>query len=217
MALLEINYLSKTYRKLNNIINVLSGFSLSVEKGESIVITGPSGSGKSTLMHIIGGLDRPDSGTVVFKGDNIFEKGYDLDSYRNKKVGFVFQFHYLLNDFNAIENVAMPSMISGVPIAKALRHAEFLLDKVGLKDRYHHHPAELSGGEQQRVAIARALMNEPEILLADEPTGNLDGANTLEIMKIFHKLKEEGVTLIMVTHDEKLTSSFDRRITLEKL
>lgn len=217
MSFLELVNISKSYRKSKNVIQVLSNFNLSVEKGESVVIVGPSGSGKSTLMHIIGGLDKPDTGAVIFNGEDIFKSGYPLDQYRNKKVGFVFQFHYLLNDFTALENVAMPSMIAGTPINKAIKQAEFLLDKVGLSDRYHHHPNELSGGEQQRVAVARALMNEPEILLADEPTGNLDGANTLEIMKIFDKLKSEGVTIIMVTHDEKLTHTFDRKIALEKL
>lgn len=217
MSFLEILNISKSYRKSNNVIQVLSNFNLSLEKGESVVIVGPSGSGKSTLMHIIGGLDRPDAGAVIFNGEDIFKFGYPLDQYRNKKVGFVFQFHYLLNDFTALENVAMPSMIAGTPINKAIKHAEFLLDKVGLSDRYHHHPNELSGGEQQRVAVARALMNEPELLLADEPTGNLDGANTMEIMKIFDKLKSEGVTIIMVTHDEKLTHNFDRKVVLEKL
>ncbi len=217
MSFLEILNISKSYRKSNNVIQVLSNFNLSLEKGESVVIVGPSGSGKSTLMHIIGGLDRPDAGAVIFNGEDIFKPGYPLDQYRNKKVGFVFQFHYLLNDFTALENVAMPSMIAGTPINKAIKHAEFLLDKVGLSDRYHHHPNELSGGEQQRVAVARALMNEPELLLADEPTGNLDGANTMEIMKIFDKLKSEGVTIIMVTHDEKLTHNFDRKVVLEKL
>ncbi|ADR18046.1 ABC transporter ATP-binding protein [Calditerrivibrio nitroreducens] len=217
MSFLEILNISKSYRKSNNIIQVLNSFTLTIEKGESVVVVGPSGSGKSTLMHIIGGLDKPDTGNIIFKGENIFNQSYPIDEYRNKKVGFVFQFHYLLNDFTALENVAMPAMIAGTPINKAIKHAEFLLDKVGLSHRYHHHPNELSGGEQQRVAVARALMNEPELLLADEPTGNLDGANTLEIMKIFDKLKSEGVTIIMVTHDEKLTQNFDRKVVLEKL
>ncbi|MCA1927449.1 MAG: ABC transporter ATP-binding protein [Calditerrivibrio sp.] len=216
MSFLEVSNIIKTYKKSSNIINVLNGFSMTLEGGESVAIVGPSGSGKSTLMHIIGGLDRPDSGSVLFEGEDIFKAGYPIDKYRNNKVGFVFQFHYLLNDFNAIENVAMPAMISGMSMPKALKHAEFLLDKVGLGDRYHHHPNELSGGEQQRVAIARALMNEPRLLLADEPTGNLDLNNSYEIMNIFDRLKSEGVTIIMVTHDEKLTSKFDKRIVLEK-
>lgn len=216
MSFLEILNIVKTYRKSNNIINVLRGFTMTIEKGESIAIVGPSGSGKSTLMHIIGGLDRPDSGTVLFEGEDIFKNGYSMDKYRNEKVGFVFQFHYLLNDFTAIENVAMPAMISGMAMSRALKHAEFLLDKVGLRERYHHHPNELSGGEQQRVAIARALMNEPKLLLADEPTGNLDLTNSYEIMNIFNKLKSEGVTIIMVTHDEKLATKFDKKVILEK-
>jgi lipoprotein-releasing system ATP-binding protein len=216
MAFLEIVNLFKTFKKLNNAINVLNGFSMTVGKGESVSVVGPSGSGKSTLLHIIGGLDRPDSGTVIFDGMDIFKNGFSIDEYRNQKVGFVFQFHYLLNDFTALENVAMPAMVSGLPIQKALKHAEFLLDKVGLNNRYNHHPNELSGGEQQRVAVARALMNDPLLILADEPTGNLDLANTLDIMDIFEKLKNEGVTIIMVTHDENLAKRFDKKITLEK-
>jgi lipoprotein-releasing system ATP-binding protein len=217
MSFLEVLSISKSYRKFSNVIQVLNNFSISVEKGESVVIVGPSGSGKSTLLHILGGLDRPNSGSVLFNGEDIFKSGYPLDEYRNKKVGFVFQFHYLLNDFTAVENVAMPALIAGVPLEKAMKHAEFYLDKVGLSHRYNHHPNELSGGEQQRVAVARALMNNPDIILADEPTGNLDGANTLEIMRIFEKLNSEGVTIIMVTHDEKLTSNFDRKVVLEKI
>lgn len=216
MAILDILNIFKTYKKGMNHIQVLTGFNLTIEKGETVAIVGPSGSGKSTLLHIIGGLDRPDSGSVIFKNDNIFDSGYKIDEYRNRKVGFVFQFHYLLNDFTAVENVAMPALISGMDMGKALKNAEFLLDKVGLADRYNHYPNELSGGEQQRVAIARALMNDPEIILADEPTGNLDLANSIEVINIFNRLKGEGVTVIMVTHDEKLTDFFDRTIRLEK-
>lgn len=215
--MLELININKSFKKGASVINVLNDFNLTVEKGQFISIVGPSGVGKSTLLHITGGLERPDSGIVYFGKESIYDyRKTGLDYYRNHNVGFVFQFHYLLNDFSAVENVMIPAMIGGDSKGKSHERAEFLLEKVGLADRGSHYPTELSGGEQQRVAVARALMNNPKLILADEPTGNLDRQNSYGVFELFKKLNEEGVTVILVTHDEKLAELSDSEIKLEK-
>lgn len=216
--LLELININKAFKKGPAIINVLDNFNLNVEKGQFISIVGPSGVGKSTLLHIIGGLERPDSGIVNFEKESVYDrKNLMLDSYRNNEVGFVFQFHYLLNDFTALENVMMPALIGKVSKNEAEKRASEILNKVGMSDRESHYPMELSGGEQQRVAVARALMNNPKLILADEPTGNLDKKNSFGVFELFKKLNEEGVTVILVTHDEHLAGLSDKEIKLEKV
>jgi len=215
--LLEIVNLNKSFKKGSYTLNVLENFSMSVKSGERVAIVGPSGAGKSTLLQIIGGLDKPDSGTVVFDGENVFEKkGKMLDKYRNNSVGFVFQFHYLLEDFTALENVMIPALIAGVNRSEAEEKAKTLLERVGLSDRAQHFPTELSGGEQQRTAIARALMNGPRMILADEPTGSLDRKNSDEIIDMFDLMKKDGLTVLIVSHDETIADTCDRKVVLEK-
>jgi len=215
-TILEARNIYKSFKKANYMVNVLINLNLQINKGDFTAVVGPSGSGKSTLLHILGGLDRPDSGEILYLGKNIFSSGDFIDKFRNENVGFIFQFHYLLNDFNALENVMFPALIKEPDRAAAKRSAEFLLEKVGLKDRMNHYPAELSGGEQQRVAIARALVNEPQLLLADEPTGNLDRENSLAVFEIFRKLNEEGLTILVVTHDNFLADMAKNKFTLSK-
>ncbi|MGE4496886.1 MAG: ABC transporter ATP-binding protein [Deferribacterales bacterium] len=217
MSLLEIIDLNKSFLKGDYRLNVLSGFNMSVGKGEMLAIVGPSGAGKSTLLHIIGGLDKPDSGSIMFQGEDILKlKGKAVDQFRNKDVGFVFQFHYLLEDFTALENVMMPALIGGMNIQDAAKRAKELLTKVGLENRTTHFPAELSGGEQQRTAIARAMMNSPKILLADEPTGSLDKKNSDEVLDMIRLMRDEGVTILIVTHEDGIANSCDRIIRIEK-
>jgi lipoprotein-releasing system ATP-binding protein len=217
MSLLEIVNLNKSFLKGDYRLDVLSGFNMSVGKGEMLAIVGPSGAGKSTLLHIIGGLDKPDSGSVLFQGEDILKlKGKALDQFRNQDVGFVFQFHYLLEDFTALENVMMPALIAGENIDEAVKRAKALLAKVGLEDRVTHFPAELSGGEQQRTAIARAMMNSPKIILADEPTGSLDKKNSDEVLDMIRLMRDEGVTVLIVTHEAAIAESCDRIIRIEK-
>ncbi|PLX68498.1 MAG: lipoprotein-releasing system ATP-binding protein LolD [Denitrovibrio sp.] len=215
--MLEIINLNKSFKKGDYTLNVLQNFDMTVESGERVAIVGPSGAGKSTLLQIIGGLDSPDNGAVLFDGENVFEKkGKQLDKYRNSLVGFVFQFHYLLEDFTALENVMMQALIAGDNRAEAEKGAMALLTKVGLADRATHFPTELSGGEQQRASIARALMNRPKMVLADEPTGSLDRKNSEEVLSMFDLMKEEGITVLIVTHDEEIASTCDRKIVMEK-
>lgn len=214
--ILIADHINKSYKKNIYTIEVLSDFSLNVNAGEFIAVVGPSGSGKSTLLHILGGLDKPDSGRIIYKGVNILGNNEYLDRYRNKSVGFVFQYHYLMQDFTALENIMMPALISGNTFKSALRKGEELLEILGLSDRMHHYPSELSGGEQQRAAIGRALINSPEVLLADEPTGNLDKANSDKLLSIFKKLNTDGLTIIVVTHDEYIANNANRIIHLEK-
>ena len=204
-----------------NIIEVLRGSDLSVFRGEWLAILGRSGSGKSTLLHLLGGLDSPDVGEIWFEDQSlsVFSE-LRLDRYRNERVGFVFQFYHLLPELNAMENVMLAQMIrtpiSAWPRGKAAarRHAAELLERVGLKDRMTHKPTKLSGGERQRVAIARALGNSPDILLADEPTGNLDGETSAAIIDLFRRLHGEGQTIVMVTHDVAIANVADRQLTL---
>ncbi|MEW6194627.1 MAG: ABC transporter ATP-binding protein [Bacteroidota bacterium] len=187
-------------------LNILKGVSLNIEKGKISVIVGASGAGKSTLLHILSGLDYPDSGEVYINSTNIFKLNDEkLSKFRNEKIGFVFQFHHLLPEFTAAENVAIPVMISGVQKKKALQKAEELLSSIGLKERINHKPSQLSGGEAQRVAVARALANNPEIIFADEPTGNLDSQNSEVMHELFRDLKNKfGATLLIVTHNPEL-------------
>lgn len=214
--LLEVRGLSKTYRSGANKIEVLSGIDLDLQTGTTTALVGASGAGKSTLMHLLGALDRPTSGTVSFRGENIFNKNdQQLAEFRNKSIGFVFQFHHLLPEFTALENVMMPALIGRVPRAKAREKAASLLEDVGLGQRMTHRPGELSGGEQQRVAIARALALDPELLLADEPTGNLDMKTSDGIHAMLTKLQiKKGLTLVIVTHNERLAAAMGTTIHL---
>jgi len=215
--MLEIINLNKSFKKGHYTLNVLYNLYINVEKGERVAIVGPSGAGKSTLLQIIGGLDKPDSGAVMFDGESVFEKrGKELDRYRNGSVGFVFQFHYLLEDFTALENVMMPALIMGASRSEAKDNAFALLSRVGLSDRADHFPTELSGGEQQRTSIARALMNRPKMILADEPTGSLDRKNSEEVLAMFDLMKQDGITVLIVTHDEEIAETCDRKIEMEK-
>lgn len=215
--LLEIINLNKSFKKGDYTLNVLKDFCMSVEGGERVAIVGPSGAGKSTLLQIVGGLDSPDSGAIMFDGESVLEKkGKAQDKYRNGSVGFVFQFHYLLEDFTALENVMMPALIAGKSRSDAKNDAMELLTRVGLADRSDHFPTELSGGEQQRTSIARALMNRPKMILADEPTGSLDRKNSEEVLAVFDLMKQDGITVLIVTHDEGMADACDRKIVMEK-
>ncbi len=197
-------------------LEVLRGVSLSVCEGEVVCIVGPSGAGKTTLLHVMGTLGDFESGRVVIDGTDISSlKPNQTADFRNRRIGFVFQFHYLLPEFTALENVCMPALIGGRPKAEAVSRAEELLRTVGLADRRNHKPAQLSGGEQQRVAIARAIINSPALLLADEPSGNLDSRNRDEIHRLFFDLRDRfGQTIVVVTHDQGLASMGDRKITM---
>ncbi len=190
-------------QKGGNVVQVLNGTDLAVEKGSFISIMGASGSGKSTLLHLLGGLDRPDKGTVYWNDKDIFTlKRNELAILRGKTVGFVFQFHHLLNEFTALENVMLPMLIQGVRFSKAKQEALLLLQRFSVDSKKDNKPAELSGGEQQRIAMARALINKPDILLADEPTGNLDTANSDQLYDLLTDLNtQHGLTVIIVTHD----------------
>lgn len=198
-------------------VDVLRGISLEVKTGEVLAIAGASGAGKSTLLHIMGSLEKPDKGSIFFRGVNIL--GYskqELARFRNLHIGFVFQFHHLLPEFTAIENVCIPAYIARIPKKDAVSQATQLLEFMGLRDRIHHRPAALSGGEQQRVAVARALMNNPKVVLADEPSGNLDSASAAALHKLFFDLRREfGTTFVIVTHNDSLATLSDRRLLMK--
>lgn len=206
----------KTYRMGQVEVNALRGLSLEIDKGEFVAIVGPSGSGKSTAMHIIGCLDVPSKGKVLLDGQDIsrFEES-ELAQVRGKKIGFVFQTFNLVNTLTALENVTLPMIFQGLLPDEREKRATALLEKVGLKERSHHKPNEMSGGELQRVAIARSLANDPEMILADEPTGNLDSKTGIIIMGIFEKLWKEGKTVVIVTHDKDLAKHAERIIMLK--
>ena len=197
-------------------LEVLKGVSLEVAAGEVVSIVGASGAGKTTLLQIMGTLSRPDSGRVEIGGEDVSSLGdKTLSKFRNERIGFVFQFHHLLAEFTAFENVCIPGLIGRRPRAEVERRAAELLDMMGLASRRDHKPGQLSGGEQQRVAIARALVNAPAVLLADEPSGNLDSHNRDEIHRLFFELREKlGQTVVIVTHDENLAAMADRKITM---
>ena len=209
--LLVAQGLKKTFASPTREVEVLKGVDLTVRPGESICILGVSGTGKSTLLHILGTLDVPTDGTVQFEGKDVFGLSpVDLAEFRSRRIGFVFQFHYLLPEFTALENVMMPALIARTPAAKAKRRAEALLERVGVAHRLTHKPGELSGGEQQRVAIARALMMSPSLLLADEPTGNLDPETARTVHELILSLNEkENLTLIVVSHNPELANFMD--------
>lgn len=215
-VMIELSSITKTYRMGEVDITVLSNVSLSVRSGELIAIMGPSGSGKSTLMNIIGCLDRPTNGTYRFEDREISAMTDDeLASIRNVKIGFVFQTFNLLPRFTALKNVEVPLVYSGVPARMRKERAIPMLQQVGLSDRMYHRPTELSGGQQQRVSIARALVNHPPLLLADEPTGNLDSRSGVEILNILTGLNEQGVTIMIVTHDKDVAARCKRIINLK--
>lgn len=197
-------------------VQVLDNLTLQVNKGQSIGIVGASGSGKSTLLHILGGLDKPTSGRVSLMGQDLSQLSQkQLSGLRNQYLGFVYQFHHLLPEFSALENVMMPLLIGKRPKEQARERALLMLEKVGLKDRVLHRPGELSGGERQRAAIARALVTDPACLLADEPTGNLDRKNALNILDMMMELKQElGTALVVVTHDDEMAARFDRVLNM---
>ncbi len=217
MPLVQIRGLRKNYWLENQEIQVLRGIDLDIHPGERISVTGASGSGKSTFLHVLGTLDLPEAGTVKFRGENVFDKTpAQLAAFRNRSIGFVFQFHHLLPEFSALENVAMPAMIQRMNPSEAEDRAMAMLDRVALAHRVAHRPGELSGGEQQRVALARALVMSPRLLLADEPTGNLDEMTAAGIHELLDQLNEEtGLTIIVVTHSSKLARRLPRRLRMD--
>jgi len=215
-ALIRTENLTKIYRIGSVRFPALNGVSLEIEAGEFISIVGPSGSGKSTLLNLLGALDRPTSGHVYVEGSDLFRRNENqLADFRNKKLGFIFQAHNLLMRSSVIANVALPSMVAGEPRGKRMKRARELLEKVGLGDKLRRKPSELSGGEQQRVAVARALMNEPLIVLGDEPTGNLDSKTGAEIVALMKGInKERGTVFILVTHNPEVANETQRVIHL---
>ncbi len=214
--LLSATNISRTYKEGNHETEVLKNVNLNIYSEEITAIVGKSGSGKSTLLHILGTLDTPTTGIIYFEDKSLsYSKEDDKARFRNEKLGFVYQFHHLLGDFTALENVMMPLLINHLPEAEVARRGKEYLTKVGLEHRMNNKPSELSGGERQRVAIARALVNHPKLVLADEPTGNLDAHNANEIFNLFTSLvKEEKTAVVMVTHDEQLASKCDRIYTM---
>lgn len=211
--MIEVTDIHKSFDKLQ----VLKGVSMTISDGEMLTIVGPSGAGKTTLLQIIGSLERPDSGSVKFDGEDITRmKDSKLARFRNRNMGFVFQFHRLLPEFTLEENVALPALIAGKKRSEAFSRAGRLLTELGLGARFDHRPAQLSGGERQRAAVARALINDPKVILADEPTGSLDSRNRAELYKLFFDLRvATGKTFIIVTHDDTLALNSDRVIRMQ--
>jgi len=211
--MIQLHQITKSFGSLQ----VLKGVDLKVNKGEIVSIVGPSGAGKTTLLQIVGSLDRPDSGSVVIDGTDIFSlKQKELSLFRNQHIGFVFQFHQLLPEFTALENVMLPALIAKKNFRKSESEAKDLLEFLGLNDRLLHKPNELSGGEKQRVAVARALMNHPSVILADEPSGSLDSKNREELHRLFFDVRNQfNLTIVIVTHDKELSALSDRIITMK--
>ncbi len=212
----EIDSICKTFSNRNNTVDALRGITLDILNGETFGIQGVSGSGKSTLLHILGTLEKPTEGRVLFDGIDVFDHDdRGLSRIRNAKIGFVFQFHYLLSDFNALENVMLPCLMNGMKKNIAKKVSSSALERVGLADRLTHKPGELSGGEQQRVAVARSVVLGPKVVLADEPTGNLDIKTGMSIIDLFLDLNEEkGITFVIITHDPEVASRLSRTATL---
>lgn len=210
--MLELRDVNKTFKHNGNTIRVLKGIDIIIEPGDSLALIGASGVGKSTLLNIMGALEQPTGGSVLFKGKDIYKFNEpELCRWRNREIGFVFQFHHLLPEFNALENAIMPSLISRESMKEAKKQAAKMLEKVGLADRLNHRVGELSGGEQQRVAIARALIMKPSILLADEPTGNLDSNTGREIVDLLIRIKEEeGLSMVIATHNQQLAEKMTK-------
>ncbi len=217
MSVVQLTGVSKSYQSGPTTLTVLHNISVAIEPGSVTAIRGVSGSGKSTLLNLMGGLDRPTAGTIISAGYRIDRLNEEqLTEYRSSVLGFVFQFHYLLKDFTALENVMLPAFMRGEPRAQALARATELLHEVGLAGRANHYPAELSGGERQRAAVARALINRPSLVLADEPTGNLDAANSENVERLlFELVRRHGSTLIIVTHEADLAAAADRHLVLD--
>lgn len=216
-SIISAKNIYKKYSVGSGELEILKGIDFSIKAGEAQCIVGGSGAGKSTLLHILGGLDKPTSGDVTFKEELIYNySDAGLSAFRNKNIGFVFQFHHLLAEFTAVENVLMPARIAGMDKDEAQKKAEELLEDFGMSGRAGHYPSQLSGGEQQRVAIARSLIMDPEVLMADEPTGNLDSANAGKIHDLFFELQEKRkLTLIVVTHEESFAARFPHRKTIK--
>jgi len=216
-SIFTVSELNRDFKVGEKTIRVLNNINIEIEEGKMTFIHGPSGAGKSTLLHIIGSLDSPTSGEVLCKGENIHSLSDKKQAkWRNKNLGFIFQFHYLLNEFLSYENVMLPSLFMGNSFIDAKRQAKNLLSELGLENRVEHKPNELSGGEQQRVAIARALINDPDVILADEPTGNLDSKNTEFVMEFFKKINtEKHKTFIIITHNEDLLKYADRVVNMK--
>ncbi len=214
-TLISIQGLRKTYQIGTQLVHALDGLDLKIETNEYVALMGPSGSGKSTLMNVLGCLDSPSSGEYHLNGQNVAQLGEDaLAEIRNREIGFVFQTFNLLPRYSALENVALPLIYAGLSKRERLERAEDVLEMVGLKDRMVHKPNELSGGQRQRVAVARALVNRPSIILADEPTGNLDTSTSMEIMALFAEIQEAGNTVILVTHEEDIAACANRIVRL---
>lgn len=215
-SLLECKHINKSFTDGEQQVSVLQDVNFSLASGDMLAIVGSSGSGKSTLLHILGSLDTPSDGEVVMQGQVVSQlKDRQRARWRNQKLGFIYQFHHLLGEFSALENVAMPLLIAGQPARQAQQQAEALLEQVGLAHRLHHAPAKLSGGERQRVAIARALVNQPALVLADEPTGNLDEATAETIYSLMLQLNQQlNTAFVVVTHDQHLANRLPRRAML---
>ena len=210
--MIELDNITRSFGSLQ----VLKGISLNIDRGEVVSITGPSGAGKTTLLQIMGSLDKPDGGKVLYDGQDITRMSEkEISAFRNKHIGFVFQFHQLLPEFTALENISIPMLIAGQGMRQANARAKELLQLLGLADRADHKPSELSGGEKQRIAVARALAHQPDVILADEPSGSLDTKNKEELHKLFFSLRDQlGQTFVIVTHDESLAAMTDRTIRL---